>query len=136
MGGHEAEFLEADLSLVETLPAFQPDICFNIAESHWGDGAKSQVPALLEMLRIPTPASHVMSLALALDKAMTKRVLAFHNLPTPAFQSFERVEEPLDEDMTFPMFVEADARGHRHGRQRQFHRPQRVGAAPPDQGDP
>ena len=33
-GGHEAEFLEADLSLVETLPKYGPEICFNIAEGH------------------------------------------------------------------------------------------------------
>jgi D-alanine-D-alanine ligase len=111
VGGHETEFFEADLSLVEALPAYQPDICFNIAESHWGDSRESQVPAILEMLRIPYTGSRVMSLALALDKAMTKRVLHFHGLPTPAFQTFERVDEPLDEDMTFPMFVKPTSEG-------------------------
>jgi D-alanine-D-alanine ligase len=111
VGGHAAEFFEADLSLVETLPAFQPDICFNIAESHWGDSRESQVPAILEMLRIPYTGSRVMSLALALDKAMTKRVLHFHGLPTPAFQTFERVDEPLDDDLTFPMFVKPTSEG-------------------------
>jgi D-alanine-D-alanine ligase len=69
------------------------------------------VPALLEMLRLPYTGSRVMSLALALDKAMTKRVLHFHGLPTPAFQTFERVDEPLDEDMTFPMFVKPSSEG-------------------------
>ncbi|HNS02899.1 MAG TPA: hypothetical protein PKM78_11020 [Anaerolineae bacterium] len=110
-GGHEAEFFEANLSLVETLPAFRPDICFNIAESHWGDSRESQVPALLEMMRIPYTGSRVMSLSLALDKSMTKRVLAFHSLPTPPFQNFERVDEPLDDDMTFPMFVKPAREG-------------------------
>ena len=111
MGDHEADFFEADVSLVETLPAYKPDICFNIAESHWGDSRESQVPALLEMLRLPYTGSRVMSLALALDKSMTKRVLRFHGLPTPAFQSFERIDEPLDEDMTFPMFVKPSREG-------------------------
>ncbi len=111
VGGHEVEFFEANLSLVETLPPFRPDICFNIAESHWGDSRESQVPALLEMMRIPYTGSRVMSLALALDKAMTKRVLAFHSLPTPPSQSFERVDEPLDDDMTFPMFVKPTREG-------------------------
>ncbi len=110
-GGHEAEFLEADLTLAEELPKFKPDICFNIAESHWGDSRESQVPALLEMLRIPYTGSRVLSLALALDKAMTKRILRFHELPTPPFQTFERVDEPLDDDMQFPMFVKPSREG-------------------------
>jgi D-alanine-D-alanine ligase len=42
---------------------------------------------------------------------MTKRVLTYHNLPTPAFQTFERVTEPLDPDMQFPMFVKPSREG-------------------------
>jgi D-alanine-D-alanine ligase len=110
-GGHEAEFLEANLALVDELPKFAPDICFNIAESYWGDSREAQVPALLEMLRIPYTGSRVLALALALDKPMTKRVLHFHELPTPAFQTFERVDEPLDDDMMFPMFVKPSREG-------------------------
>jgi D-alanine-D-alanine ligase len=53
----------------------------------------------------------VLALALALDKPMTKRVLHFHELPTPAFQTFERVDEPLDDDMMFPMFVKPSREG-------------------------
>ena len=63
------------------------------------------------MLRLPYTGSRVMSLALALDKAMTKRVLYFHGLPTPAFQTFERLDEPLDDDLTFPMFVKPTSEG-------------------------
>jgi D-alanine-D-alanine ligase len=42
---------------------------------------------------------------------MTKRILAWHGLPTPDFQSFERVDEPLDESMTFPLFVKPSREG-------------------------
>jgi D-alanine-D-alanine ligase len=111
MGGHHAEFLEADLSLLASLAKYQPDICFNLAEGHWGDGREAQIPALLEMMRIPYTGSRVLTLALALDKPMTKRVLSFHGLPTPSFQTFERVDEPLDPDMTFPMFVKPSREG-------------------------
>ncbi len=110
-GGHEATFLEGNLSLFETLPRLQPDICFNICEGHWGDSREAQVPAILEMLRIPYTGSGVLTLALSLDKPMTKRVLAYHNLPTPAFQTFERVTEPLDPDMRFPLFVKPSREG-------------------------
>jgi len=63
------------------------------------------------MLRIPYTGSKVLTLALALDKPMTKRVLTYHDLPTPAFQSFERVDEALNEDMVFPLFVKPSREG-------------------------
>jgi D-alanine-D-alanine ligase len=109
--GHRATYLEGNLSLVETLPKLQPDICFNICEGHWGDSREAHVPSLLEMMRIPYTASGVLTLALTLDKPMTKRVLHFHDLPTPAFQVFERANEPLDADLRFPLFVKPSREG-------------------------
>ena len=110
-GGHQATFLEGNLTLIENLPKVQPDLCFNICEGHFGDGREAQVPALLEMMRIPYTGSRVLTLALALDKPMTKRVLAYHGLPTPPFQVFERLDEPLDPDLTFPLFVKPSREG-------------------------
>ena len=110
-GGHQATFLEGDVTLFETLPAVKPDICFNICEGHFGDGREAQVPAVLEMMRIPYTGSRVLTLALALDKPMTKRVLSYHGLPTPPFQVFEREDEPLDPDLHFPLFVKPSREG-------------------------
>lgn len=42
---------------------------------------------------------------------MTKRVLTYHDLPTPDFQSFERPDEPLAEGMQFPLFVKPSREG-------------------------
>jgi D-alanine-D-alanine ligase len=91
--------------------AYKPDICFNISEGHYGDSREAQIPAILEKLQIPYTRSKVLCLALTLDKSMTKRILAWHGLPTPDFQSFERVDEPLDEGMTFPLFVKPSREG-------------------------
>lgn len=110
-GGHVCEFLEGDRTLYDEIRKFKPDICFNICEGHFGDAREAQVPALLEMLRIPYTGSKVLTLALTLDKPMTKRVLSYHDLPTPAFQSFERVDEPLDENLSFPLFVKPSSEG-------------------------
>lgn len=109
--GHECEFLEADETIIDTVRAYKPDICFNIAESHFGDSREAQIPAILEKLRIPYTGSKVLSLALTLDKPMTKRILTWHGLHTPAFQSFERVDEPLDKDLRFPLFVKPSREG-------------------------
>jgi D-alanine-D-alanine ligase len=110
-GGHTCEFLEGDITLFDSLQKFKPDICFNICEGHFGDAREAQVPALLEMLRIPYTGSKVLTLALALDKPMTKRILHWHELPTPAFQTFERPDEPLHDDMNFPLFVKPSREG-------------------------
>lgn len=110
-GGYECEFLEGDTTLLDTVREYRPDICFNICEAHFGDSREAQVPALLEMLRIPYTGSKVLTLALALDKPMTKRILFWHELPTPNFQTFERMDEPLDPDLKFPLFVKPSREG-------------------------
>lgn len=109
--GHRVTFLEGDVTLYDSIRQVRPDICFNICEGHFGDGREAQVPAILEMLRIPYTGSRVLTLALALDKPMTKRVLAYHGLPTPPFQVFERLTEPMDPDIKFPLFVKPSREG-------------------------
>lgn len=109
--GHQVTFLEADITILDRLRKLKPDICFNIAEGHFGDSREAQVPAILEMLRLPYTGSRILTLALSLDKPMTKRVLSYHDLPTPAFQVFERLDETLDPTMQFPLFVKPSREG-------------------------
>jgi len=110
-GGYNSEFLEGDETLMITLPKYHPDICFNICEGHFGDSREAQVPAILEMMRIPYTGSRVLTLAMALDKPMTKRILWWHELPTPAFQEFDRADEALNDDLSFPLFVKPSREG-------------------------
>ncbi len=121
--GHQAEFFEASIlppfNLVEKLQRYQPDLCFNIAEGHWGDSRETQIPAVLEMLRLPYTGSKLLALSLALDKPMTKRVLYYHGLPTPEFQTFEDPGEPIDfdllddanQELRYPLFVKPSREG-------------------------
>ena len=110
-GGFDCEFLEGDRTLLKTIPSYKPDICFNICEGHFGNSREAQVPAMLEMLCIPYTGSQVLTLALALDKPMTKRILWWHELPTPAFQAFDSLDEPLNPDLSFPLFVKPSHEG-------------------------
>ena len=109
--GHSVTFVEGDRALYERLRDVEPEICFNICEGHFGDSREAQIAAMLEFLGIPYTGSKVLTLALGLDKPMTKRVLNYHNLPTPPFQVFERLAEPLDLDMHFPCFVKPSREG-------------------------
>jgi D-alanine-D-alanine ligase len=110
-GGHDAYFLEGDLSLYDRLRDNRPDICFNICEGHFGDSREAQIPAMLEMLRLPYTGSKTLTQALALDKSMTKRILHWHELPTPDFQTFEEDDEPLEDPIPFPLFVKPSREG-------------------------
>lgn len=109
--GHEPFLLEADETLLDTLRATRPELCFNIAEGLHGDSRESHVPALLELLRIPYTGGKVLTHALSLDKAMTKRVWRDHGLPTAPFQEFIYGEEPLEPTLTFPLFVKPAREG-------------------------
>jgi D-alanine-D-alanine ligase len=111
VGGHQVTFVEADVTLYDRLRQLKPEICFNIAEGHFGDSREAQVPAILEMLRIPYTGSRLLTLALSLDKPMTKRVLSYHGLSTPPFQVLERLDEVLDPEMRFPLFVKPSREG-------------------------
>jgi len=110
-GGHEVIPLEGDLELYDKLRELKPDIAFNICEGHHGDSREAQVPAILEMLQIPYTGSKVLALALTLDKPMTKRVLAYHGLPTPAFRVFRSPDEGLDPRLSFPLIVKPSREG-------------------------
>jgi D-alanine-D-alanine ligase len=103
--GHQVIRLEADDTLMDALRQVKPDICFNIAEGLRGDARESQVPALLEMLGIPYTGSKVLTHAISLDKAMTKRIWKERELPTAPFQVFRRGSEMLSEQLGFPLFV-------------------------------
>lgn len=109
--GHKVTFLEGDDSLYGRLQRGHFDIAFNICEGHRGDSRESHVPAILEMLGIPYTGSKVLSLALTLDKPMAKRILAFHGLPTPAFQVFDDPREALDPGLSYPLFVKPTGEG-------------------------
>lgn len=110
-GGHEVIPLEGDHRLIDNLLKYKPDICFNTCEGHFGRSREAQVPAILDMLRIPYTGSGVMALSLALDKAMTKRVLQFYSIPTPAFQVFVTGNEPIDPRLNFPLLAKPSWEG-------------------------
>jgi len=103
--------MEGNAALPARLRDTPVDICFNTCEGFRGDAREAQVPALLELLDVPYTGSRVLSLALTLDKPMTKRVLAFHGLPTPKFQEFQAPDEPLDPRLGFPVLAKPAREG-------------------------
>ena len=109
--GHTTTFIQADRDLPYALREAQPDICFNIAEGLGGDAREAQVPALLEMLRIPYTGSRVLANGISLDKTLTKRIWRDRRLPVAPFQEFIVGDEPLRAELKFPLFVKPAREG-------------------------
>jgi len=115
VGGHEVCLVEADPALPHWFLTHPVDLVFNIAEGARGAHRESQVPAILESLQIPFTGSGSLTLALALDKARTKQVLAYEGLPTPAWQLFETLDERLEPRLAFPLIVKPNCEGSAKG---------------------
>ena len=84
--GCRTELLEADASLPGRLSQNPPDIVFNVAEGSAGRGREAQVPALLSYLKIPYTGSDETTMCIAMDKALTKSLLAPHRVRTPKYR--------------------------------------------------
>jgi D-alanine-D-alanine ligase len=87
------------------------DMVFNICEGMHGIGREAQVPAVLDIFRIPYTFSDPLVLSLTLHKGMTKRVVRDAGIPTPEFVVVQKMEDCSLVNMPFPLFVKPNAEG-------------------------
>ena len=113
--GHIVVPLEANRELPSKLMESKVSLVFNIAEGLSGRNREAQVPALCELCGIPYTGSDSATLALALDKALTKRLLRQHDILTPEFQVMTTGREKLSAKLRFPMIVKPVAEGSSKG---------------------
>jgi len=102
-------------NLVSYLKNNPVDMVFNIAEGANGKFRESEIPAILDYLDVPYTGSNTFSLALALNKAITKKILKAENIPTPRFQVFYKGSEELDPSLSFPLIVKPNREGSAKG---------------------
>lgn len=87
------------------------DIVFNICEGLNGIGREAQVPAILDIFKIPYTFSDPMVLSLTLHKAMTKRVVRDLGLNTPDFFVISKIDELIDKNYPYPLFAKPLSEG-------------------------
>jgi D-alanine-D-alanine ligase len=108
-GGHEAAAvtLQDDVaSTIGALRAAAPDLVFNLAESFGGKSAlESSITGLLNLLHLRYTGSSPVTLGIAGDKALAKKVLAFHGIRTPQFASLWSGSLDWAGDLEFPLIV-------------------------------
>ena len=113
--GHAVHLVEATAELPQWFLTHRVDLVFNIAEGLHGAHREAQVPAILESLRVPFTGSNSITLALALDKAKTKQILASEGIPTPPWQLFPTPTTPLNPRLEFPLIVKPNREGSGKG---------------------
>ena len=114
--GYEIEKVGNIKSLITKLATGQRwDLVFNIAEGVYGMGREAQVPAVLDAYRIPYTFSDTIVLAVALQKALTKRIVSDLDIPTSDFYSV-RTEDGISKvNLPFPLFAKPVAEGTGRG---------------------
>jgi len=87
--GHSVETLavfDNVTHIIEKLKSCQPDVVFNLSESfHHNRAHEPNIPALLELMKVRYTGSGPDALMLCKDKAITKKVLAYHHVRVPSF---------------------------------------------------
>ena len=78
--------VEGDARAYERLRKLHPDLVFNISEGFAGPNRESHIPILCEILGLPYTGSDALTLGICLDKARTKEILAYYQIPTPRFE--------------------------------------------------
>ena len=109
--GHEYAFVEADENFSENIKKAKPDLVFNRAEGLRGNSRESHVPAILEMLGIPYVGSNVLTTAICLNKAWTKKVLSYNGISTPKFCLCKNLQEAEKINEGFPYILKPNEEG-------------------------
>jgi D-alanine-D-alanine ligase len=110
--GHEVRALgvQDDLGAIRSaLYEWKPTIVFNLLESF--DDVTTfdmNVVSYLELLKAPYTGCNPRGLLLARDKALSKKLLAFHRIPVPEFAVFRRGRAVrLSPRLRFPVIVKS-----------------------------
>ncbi len=108
-GGHKTSLIGINDDLRELLGQLddkRPDLVFNLCERFAdNDTYEMHVTAVLEMLGQPFTGTSPAGMVLRQDKAVTKKLMNFHNIPYPNFAIFDRFNIELAGKMHFPLFV-------------------------------
>lgn len=103
--GYSVQALDVDGDFIDRVLAERPQFVF--VAMHGRGGEDGTLQDLLETLAVPYTGSDPLASALCMDKMLFKRMLRLHNIPTPAFHSFnETAFRELGGARTFPKLLE------------------------------
>jgi len=106
--GHEPSLVELDgrPTSLNALARCDVDLIFNLTESWDGDDTKEMnVVAYLDLLGFRYTGAGPHSIFMSQDKAIAKKIFAFHNIKTPFFATSYRGRLEHAHDVSFPLIV-------------------------------
>ena len=82
---------EEIFTVIHWLKEIRPDVVFNLCESVYGNTCwEMNIPALLDLFRIPYTGSSSLTLGLCQDKGKVKDILMSQGILTPRYKIFDR----------------------------------------------
>ena len=110
--GHEVRPLGVKDELAPirvAIEEFKPDVVFNLIGHFQGITAyDAHVVSWIELRHVPYSGCNPRGLMLSSDKVLSKKILSFHRIPSPAFQTVKRGRKiRVPKRFTFPMFVKS-----------------------------
>jgi D-alanine-D-alanine ligase len=110
--GHEVLVIGVhdDLTPIrQSIESFQPTIVFNMMEAFADIGVFDQnIVSYLELLRVPYTGCNPRGLTLSRDKALSRKLLAYHRIPAPYFTVVPLNRRPvLPKKLQYPLMVKS-----------------------------
>lgn len=110
--GHQTQRIGHIKNLVKALAQGEKwDLVFNIAEGLFGLAREAQVPALLDAYEIPYVFSDAYTLAITLDKGLTKTIVKSLGAPTADFFVLKDINDIDKINLPYPLFAKPIAEG-------------------------
>ncbi|MBI2990322.1 MAG: ATP-grasp domain-containing protein [Candidatus Magasanikbacteria bacterium] len=82
------------------------DLVFNLCEKiSNSEDLKPEAAAILQSLQIPYTGSDSFVLSLCRDKIKVKKLLSYHNIPTPKWDYAYDLNDEIKDDLRFPLIV-------------------------------
>jgi len=106
--GHEPSYLEMDgrPQTLHSLSRCDADLIFNLTESFDGDDTKEMnVVAYVDLLGLRYTGAGPHGIFLSQDKAIAKKIFAFHGIKTPFFAASYRGRVEHADNISFPLIV-------------------------------
>lgn len=107
--GYRISRIDVGRDIGERLAAVKPDVVLNV--THGRPGEDGTLAGLLEVMKIPYSHSGVLASALAMDKAMAKRMLAQAGVAVPGGVRVHRREAAREHLIPRPYVVKPNAEG-------------------------
>ena len=101
--GFKVSEVDVDRSVASKLETLKPDIAFNAL--HGAGGEDGCIQGVLETLEIPYTHSGVLASALAMNKEISKRLFASHNLPVAQDRIVARMQAAAEHVLEPPYVV-------------------------------